>query len=91
MVECQLPKLDVAGSTPVTRSNFSSSAMPSGPETMPLRCPGCGREFPRSATCYPPFCSERCKLLDLDRWLREAYRIPGDPAAPPDTGEPETD
>ena len=25
MVECQLPKLDVAGSTPVSRSNFSKT------------------------------------------------------------------
>ncbi len=28
MVECQLPKLDVAGSTPVSRSNFSKTYEP---------------------------------------------------------------
>ena len=25
---------------------------------------------------YRPFCSERCKLLDLSRWVREEYRVP---------------
>jgi len=24
---------------------------------------------------YRPFCSERCKLIDLDNWLSERYRI----------------
>jgi endogenous inhibitor of DNA gyrase (YacG/DUF329 family) len=27
-----------------------------------------------------PFCSERCKLIDLGRWLGERYRIPVRPA-----------
>ena len=27
-----------------------------------------------------PFCSERCRLLDLGRWLGEDYRIAGPPA-----------
>ena len=30
----------------------------------------------KSATCFP-FCSERCQLFDLSRWLNEDYRIPG--------------
>jgi endogenous inhibitor of DNA gyrase (YacG/DUF329 family) len=25
---------------------------------------------------WRPFCSERCKLADLGRWLREEYRVP---------------
>ncbi len=29
---------------------------------------------------YFPFCSERCKLLDLGGWLDEKHRIPGEPA-----------
>ena len=28
---------------------------------------------------WRPFCSERCKLLDLARWVDGTYRIPGDP------------
>ena len=32
---------------------------------------------------WAPFCSDRCKLADLSRWLNGDYRIPGAPAAPP--------
>ena len=28
------------------------------------------------ANPYRPFCSERCKLIDLGQWASEAYRIP---------------
>jgi uncharacterized protein len=34
---------------------------------------------------WRPFCSERCKMADLGRWLREDYRVPGE--APPDRPE----
>jgi uncharacterized protein len=26
---------------------------------------------------FRPFCSERCRLIDLGRWLSEDYRVPG--------------
>jgi hypothetical protein len=29
-----------------------------------------------------PFCSERCHLVDLGRWLGEEYRLAGPPADP---------
>lgn len=45
-----------------------------------LRCPICGREAsPGPDNPSRPFCSKQCKLLDLDRWLSGAYRIPGPP------------
>jgi hypothetical protein len=31
---------------------------------------------------WRPFCSERCKMADLGRWLSEDYRVPDD-AGPP--------
>lgn len=42
-------------------------------------CPTC--EAPVDAARRPrppnfPFCSERCQLADLGRWLDEEYRIP---------------
>lgn len=46
-------------------------------EIVPLRpprpCPICGQESAR--TSYP-FCSKRCKDIDLHRWLTGAYSIP---------------
>lgn len=32
---------------------------------------------------YRPFCSERCKLIDLGEWANEGYRIPD--KSPPDS------
>jgi endogenous inhibitor of DNA gyrase (YacG/DUF329 family) len=39
---------------------------------------------------WRPFCSERCKLADLGRWLLEEYRVPDAEAGPPDDDDPET-
>jgi uncharacterized protein len=36
-----------------------------------LRCPVCGREFESEQSTASPFCSNRCRLIDLGRWLRE--------------------
>lgn len=49
-----------------------------------MRCPICKRETTWEGNLFRPFCSERCKLLDLDNWLAGRYRI----STPP--GEPET-
>lgn len=44
----------------------------------PVRCPTCGRPVdwtPESR--WRPFCSERCRLIDLGAWLDEQHRIEG--------------
>jgi len=41
-----------------------------------MKCPICRRETSYEGSPFRPFCSERCKLIDLDRWLSERYRIP---------------
>lgn len=38
------------------------------------KCPECGRPSDREAY---PFCSTRCKEIDLNRWLSGRYVIPG--------------
>jgi hypothetical protein len=38
---------------------------------------------------WRPFCSERCKLLDLARWAEGNYRIGAEPVQDPDEGENE--
>jgi uncharacterized protein len=40
---------------------------------------------------WRPFCSERCKLADLGRWLGEEYRVPHNPAEPPGDTDPGND
>ncbi|MEF2071691.1 DNA gyrase inhibitor YacG [Consotaella aegiceratis] len=50
----------------------------SSAKVAPLRpkrkCPECGRP---SARATYPFCSPRCKAVDLNRWLSGQYVIPG--------------
>jgi endogenous inhibitor of DNA gyrase (YacG/DUF329 family) len=54
-----------------------------------VRCPTCQRELEWSeASLWRPFCSERCKMVDLGAWFSEARSIAGevqDPTAG-DTG-----
>ena len=45
------------------------------------RCPECGKPA-NSATL--PFCSPRCRDVDLNRWLSNSYVVPGRPEADED-------
>jgi len=55
-----------------------------------MRCPICKREFDPKTSDATPFCSERCRTIDLGRWLGENYGLPVDPD--PDADElPESD
>jgi uncharacterized protein len=40
-----------------------------------LKCPICRKPADYNAPPLGPFCSERCKLVDLGRWLGEDYRV----------------
>jgi endogenous inhibitor of DNA gyrase (YacG/DUF329 family) len=47
-----------------------------------MKCPICKKEFDpadKDAKKYSPFCSDRCKLIDLGRWLNGKYQIPVEP------------
>lgn len=46
---------------------------------MPLvvKCPQCKVEVLWEGNPFRPFCSERCRLIDLGAWTEERYRIPG--------------
>jgi hypothetical protein len=47
-----------------------------------VKCPTCHRVIDWSSSPYRPFCSERCKLIDLGAWLSEQRAIPDDTPAP---------
>jgi endogenous inhibitor of DNA gyrase (YacG/DUF329 family) len=40
-----------------------------------VKCPNCGKITNWENNPYRPFCSEKCKLADLSRWLNEEYTI----------------
>jgi len=42
-----------------------------------VKCPTCKRAGPWFAGKYGPFCSHRCKLVDLGKWLSEENLISG--------------
>ncbi|ASD62527.1 DNA gyrase inhibitor YacG [Bdellovibrio bacteriovorus] len=42
-----------------------------------VKCPQCGRlALYSNENPFRPFCSERCRLIDLGEWASESYRIP---------------
>lgn len=43
-----------------------------------VRCPTCERSVEwNESSPWRPFCSERCKLIDLGAWASEKHSIPG--------------
>ncbi|MFO7959132.1 MAG: DNA gyrase inhibitor YacG [Candidatus Brocadiia bacterium] len=47
-------------------------------EELKVDCPNCGRTVvrsPDSPARFFPFCSKRCKMLDLAKWFDEEHRI----------------
>ncbi len=48
-----------------------------------VRCPACGGEsIYAPSNPFRPFCSERCKNMDLGAWASEDFRVPDE--TPPD-------
>jgi len=43
------------------------------------KCPTCNQQVEWEDNPFRPFCSERCKLVDLSKWVSEEYRVPGRP------------
>jgi endogenous inhibitor of DNA gyrase (YacG/DUF329 family) len=41
-----------------------------------VRCPTCSQQFDPQASTSLPFCSERCRRIDLRRWLSEEISLP---------------
>lgn len=41
-----------------------------------ILCPICKKETKWDDNPFRPFCSERCRLIDLGKWASEDYRIP---------------
>ena len=53
-----------------------------------VACPHCRRLHAWHGNPFRPFCSERCKLIDLGAWLEEKHAIPGDDVELPDAEDP---
>jgi endogenous inhibitor of DNA gyrase (YacG/DUF329 family) len=49
-----------------------------------MKCPTCGKPVEWKDNLFRPFCSERCQLVDLGKWVEGEYRVPGE-QLPPDS------
>lgn len=59
----------------------TSENQPTAPTTVP--CPTCGGpSVYASSNRYRPFCSARCRQIDLGAWADERFRVPAE--TPPD-------
>lgn len=48
-----------------------------------IYCPICNQVFDTEASLAMPFCSPRCRQIDLGRWLGEEYGLPYEPEDKP--------
>ena len=50
-----------------------------------VTCPNCKKLTEYSTSnAFRPFCSQRCKMIDLGDWANENYKIPDNKPAEPD-------
>jgi len=47
-----------------------------------VQCPVCKKESAWKDNPFRPFCSDRCRLMDLGKWASEEYRIAGEKKIP---------
>lgn len=56
-----------------------------------VRCPVCKTEVSWEGNAFRPFCSERCRLIDLGAWVEGKYRIPAEELKPKADRENDSD
>jgi len=57
-----------------------------------IKCPTCGKAHTWiNENPFRPFCSARCKLIDLGDWASEKHSIPGDSADLPSENDKENE
>jgi len=53
-----------------------------------VNCPQCGKAAEYSPeNRFRPFCSERCRFIDMGAWASDQYRIPSQPDAEDETSD----
>jgi uncharacterized protein len=70
---------------PHARSVHHRVALVTPPAARVVPCPQCGRPVEWApASRWRPFCSARCKTIDLGAWAAETYRVPLSESPEPD-------
>ena len=71
---CELV-VEAPGCIPV-RAFFIEAGLPVLFPISSMKCPICRKETVWEENPFRPFCSERCRMIDLGKWASEEYRIP---------------
>ncbi len=51
-----------------------------------VKCPACGKDVPwMPESPWRPFCSERCRNIDLGAWATGQYRVPASSPLEPES------
>jgi len=45
-------------------------------KVLKVKCPNCKEKFEYYSSEFRPFCSEKCKMIDLGHWFNESYTVP---------------
>ena len=45
-------------------------------KTLEVTCPACQKKFNYYSSESRPFCTEKCRMVDLGLWLSESYGVP---------------
>jgi uncharacterized protein len=56
-----------------------------------VKCPTCEKDCEWNGNDFRPFCSDRCRLIDLGMWMDEGYRVAVTTVSDSWQNEPETD
>lgn len=48
-----------------------------GSKKLEVKCPQCDKKFQYYQSEFRPFCSNKCKMIDLGHWFDESYNIKG--------------
>lgn len=75
----------IARGNGITAGQLISSLLPC------MKCPTCNKPAQWQDNPFRPFCSERCKLIDLSKWVSEEYRVPGKPISNEPTKDNDAD
>ncbi len=45
-------------------------------KVLEIKCPHCQKKFNYYSSKFRPFCTERCKMIDMGHWWNESYTVP---------------
>jgi endogenous inhibitor of DNA gyrase (YacG/DUF329 family) len=74
------------GSPALAAGQFSEAANRWSLQIIFMKCPICGKKIIWQENPFRPFCSERCKIIDLGKWASGEYSLPGEDVAASDAG-----